>query len=694
MSSESQQSLGDWPKTVIFIVGGLIVFLVAILMQPGEPETNRQQNIGEELFPEFTDATNATSLEITKYDRATGKPQTFNVARVDGVWSLPSSENYPADAEDQMVEAATGLMGLTVVDLIEDSQSDLAEYGVVDPTSELAGEVDPEDIGTRVVMKSVNKDGEEETLVSLIIGRNVRKDEEDVLIGEDQRYVMKLGENTESAVLVTEVKTEKLSTDFSDWIETDLLKLKSFDITEVTFDDHTVDEARGSFNRNSLVTVAYNDTADPQWTLLNDEVPKQNPATGALQMVNRPLAEGEELDVQKLNDAKSALDDLKIVDVVRKPEGLSADLGVSTDFKKDEEAIVSLMQHGFYPAQLETGEIGIYSNEGETRVMMKDGVVYRLRFGSIAGTGEGNEEGDAGQDVNRYLMVMAEFDEAALEKPVLPPIPEVTAPAETPETPAAPVEGTETPAPAETPAVPAETPAPVETPAPAETPAAPTTPEATTAPTQAPEADAPETPAVEVTPGDTPAVDLPGDPVDPATAPVDPATAPVDPATPPVDPTTVGPPIDPSTLGMPPVDPSAPTTPPATIADPSRPSTPVFTEADIERITQQRQRMIDEYDEKVEEGKKHAAELNRRFANWYYVISEDVYKKIRLTREEVIVPKKPEGMIDGGTPDDFHQGLPGMGGGHPGGFEALRHMQGGGHPGGAPAGHPGGRPQP
>ena len=29
-------------------------------------------------------------------------------------------------------------------------------------------------------------------------------------------------------------------------------------------------------------------------------------------------------------------------------------------------------------------------------------------------------------------------------------------------------------------------------------------------------------------------------------------------------------------------------------------------------------------------------ELNARFADWYYVVSEDVYKKIRLTRSDIV----------------------------------------------------------
>ena len=58
-------------------------------------------------------------------------------------------------------------------------------------------------------------------------------------------------------------------------------------------------------------------------------------------------------------------------------------------------------------------------------------------------------------------------------------------------------------------------------------------------------------------------------------------------------------------------------------------------EADKEREEQQKKR--DEAETKVRE-------LNARFANWYYVISEDVYRKIHLGREDII--KAKEGTKD------------------------------------------------
>ena len=48
------------------------------------------------------------------------------------------------------------------------------------------------------------------------------------------------------------------------------------------------------------------------------------------------------------------------------------------------------------------------------------------------------------------------------------------------------------------------------------------------------------------------------------------------------------------------------------------------------------------YDEKVKGAIKRVRELNSRFADWYYVVSEKEYAKIHLGREGVIQKKEKE----------------------------------------------------
>ena len=144
------------------------------------------------------------------------------------------------------------------------------------------------------------------------------------------------------------------------------------------------------------------------------------------------LAADEELASAKLNDLRNALGDLKIIDVVRKPAGLSADLKAEEAFAGDREAVTSLAQRGFFAVQ--KGDM--VSSNGETVIGMKDGVEYLLRFGNgttVSGDGTATQEeapadgAGASPDAEatgRYLFVTARFNEGLLEKPALDPLPE------------------------------------------------------------------------------------------------------------------------------------------------------------------------------------------------------------------------------------------------------------------------------
>src|SRR5262249_10077368 len=150
------------------------------------------------------------------------------------------------------------------------------------------------------------------------------------------------------------------------------------------------------------------------------------------------LAEGEELNTDKVNDLKTALDDLKIVDVQRKPPGLSRDLKTEEGIAIDAPTLLSLQSRGFFIVE---GQL--WSNEGDVVANTKDGVDFIPRFGEIAvgtesdQTGADQSAGDEKKDKepakpgsNRYLFVTARFNPDLLAKPELTPLPEEAPPVE------------------------------------------------------------------------------------------------------------------------------------------------------------------------------------------------------------------------------------------------------------------------
>jgi hypothetical protein len=420
-------------RTAAFLAAGAGLLLLGAWLTVRPALKQRAPSAGTEgpqvLFPELADAGKAASLEIVSFDDETATLKPFKVVRSGGVWVLPSHENYPADAKEQLAAAATELIDRPVLDVVSDSPGDHETYGVIEP--------DPDKI--KVGMTGVGqlveiRDASGNKLARLVVGKEDKRPAGAGAAGGRQlRFVRRAGQDR---VYRVELDTAKFTTKFDDWIEKDLLKLSPWDVRRITLDDSTcsfgADEKTGrlvvSLDRRSRMDLAYDDK-DAAWTLV-----KLEGFDDKNQPKEEQLGADEELASAKLNDLRNALGDLKIVDVVRKPSGLSADLKAEEKFTGDREAVTSLAQRGFFAFQ--QGEI--LSSNGETVVGMKDGVEYLLRFGNgttVAGDEAAKEEGKdkaaaAVQATGRYLFVTARFNEALLEKPKLEPVPEVPAGAE------------------------------------------------------------------------------------------------------------------------------------------------------------------------------------------------------------------------------------------------------------------------
>ena len=147
--------------------------------------------------------------------------------------------------------------------------------------------------GKRVTLK--DKAGS--VLADLIIGKAVPD-------RENQRYVRVPDQKRTYAVNLPE--GFELSTQFADWIETNLLMLDTFALKRITIDNHKVDPEMGTVTPGDVVTLKRKDSSSP-WEL--DEVPPgPHPGHG------------------KVSTLTSALSDLKIVGVRPKPPGLTAEL--------------------------------------------------------------------------------------------------------------------------------------------------------------------------------------------------------------------------------------------------------------------------------------------------------------------------------------------------------------------------------
>ncbi len=375
---------------------------------------------------------------------------------------IPSHHDYPAEAADRLARTAASFIGVKKLALQSRSKDDWGRYGVADPEADIAvdteakeGEKD-ESRGTHVTLR----DSGGNPLVDLIIGKPVE--------GQNQHYYVRQPEKNN--VYIAEDRMLIFRQKFSDWIEPDLLKLNQNDIAQVVVDKYSVDEDKGEILRGESLEFDKDATAN-KWTVAGFD------------------AETESVKEAPINDLARNLDQLKIVGVRPKPEGLNADLTVSADMANN-PVIMQILQadmqrQGFFIARGEDGKRKLVSNEGELVAATKNGVRYTLYFGEVArGSAKDIETGlnektvaeedaakaadgdkadnaaaesddlpkpdmkpaDAESGPRRYLLVKVEFDETLLgSKPTEPVAPEKpailnedAAPAETPaETPAA-----------------------------------------------------------------------------------------------------------------------------------------------------------------------------------------------------------------------------------------------------------------
>jgi hypothetical protein len=381
--------MNDFAKTGAVLGAAVLLTLFAITMKPGEVRLDLYSDQGEEFFPGFTDGEKIAELELTAYRLESSKVYAFGVKRgPKGGWTIPSHGDYPADASEQMGKAAAMMIGLKKQSVVGDRKGNHADYDLIDP---LAGGVETAGRGTRVKLK--DKAGN--VLADLIVGKEVE--------GKTGTHYVRLP--TGKRVYKVELKGS-LSTQFTDWIETDLLKAQSFNIAKVTFDNYSIDEVKSVIVPGEKIVLAKG--ADDKFVLEGIDAAK------------------EQTNEEKANEIGTTLGEIKIVGVRRKPEGLTARLERANS---REAQLLSryLNPRGYFLA----GGGKVVSNDGDLLFETKSGVRYTLRFGKLV-FGEGDaitagigtdtpKEGD-GDDPkkdanNRYLMVSVEFDEALLDKP-------------------------------------------------------------------------------------------------------------------------------------------------------------------------------------------------------------------------------------------------------------------------------------
>ncbi|HAK55183.1 MAG: DUF4340 domain-containing protein [Vicinamibacterales bacterium] len=374
-------------KTMTLAGGAVALALLALVTAPRPATPDAFVDRGEPFFPEFTDPNTARTLEVVGFDAETGSARSFQVTNRDGLWTIPSHHDYPADGADRLARTAAGVIGITRDDFRSDNVADHEALQVLDPLDE--AETSLGGRGTRVTLRGAN----DVALADFIIGGEL----------EDRPGFRFVRLPDQKRVYAVRMDVD-LSTSFADWIEPDLLLLEQADIGRLQLYDYAIDERTLSINDRDTVTL---EKTDGTWT------------------GDSRMPADREVDSTKVTELLTAVDGLSIVGVRPKPEGLSANLQRVEEGGITRADLASLQSRGYYL----TREGDLRSNEGELRVRTTDGILYTLRFGEVLyGTGEAVTAGgpadasaeDAGPGENRYLFITAEFERDRFPEPPAP----------------------------------------------------------------------------------------------------------------------------------------------------------------------------------------------------------------------------------------------------------------------------------
>lgn len=306
------------------------------------------------------------------------------------------------------------------------------------------------------------------------------------------------------------------------------------------------------------------------------------------------LSPNEELDKEKLDAMKDAFDDLEIIDVERKPEVLASSLKNGNEFvaannvEELKNSAKSLFGKGFLTVEMvdEAGKPMKYENgKPKLQVVSKKGeIVVGMKDGveyvlRFGDTYRGAEEENNATGDSRYIYAYARANPALLDQPELQSVPAPLA-----------------------------------------------APKKESKPSKKENAKGAKGPEGDKGKKSPPPLTPPGPPPN------------FTPPSPPPSNTPANLPKD-AAKAKPKKDAAAK---PAASTDDGFAKKKADRDAEIARINAANASKQREFDQKVTKAQQRVKELNENLAGWYYVISNDVYEKIRLDRKDFVKAKEEE----------------------------------------------------
>lgn len=344
------------------------------------------------------DSNDIYRISIERYDRELDSPRKIEIARERGSWVIPDKFEFLASNAQRISGVIDSLKQKRILDMPSDKQDDHEEYGVVELGANDA--VSRVGIGTTLTLEDARRN----TVAQVIIGKATPD--------PAQRFVRIPGQ---PQVYVIEFDPDLLSTEFSDWVDGDLLRfgnqssrlgeiIESIEIDYYFFDSRNLasDASRTYVYRASIYP------SGERW--LYDVWP----ANAQQKLDEQPAITGAEINLATLGELLNEVVEFKLRDVQKKSTSAALDLANPAESNLPSH-FEWLNSRGYRHAGFANGQHQFESLAGSIRLRFRNGNIDTLSIGDLAGVDMQNRS-----NINRYLLVTCGINESMFPMPVMP----------------------------------------------------------------------------------------------------------------------------------------------------------------------------------------------------------------------------------------------------------------------------------
>jgi len=396
--------MNDFSKTSVFVV-----FAAAMLGLAGWTwNVNKPVGVagyedqGKSFFPGLErDNVELQALEIHAQD-GEGNLQEFIVRKKNGVWSIPSHYNYPAEAAERLASSISALNGLVREAVDSRSRADHEKRGVLDPLD--PDVLVPETAGKRITIRGAG----DVILADLIIGKKVESvasAHPDTAMADQPEDLFFVRAANETTIYRIPLNLE-ISTRFPDWINTSLLELGETTPLAMTLDSYAIVEQKDQLGRTLQLVKKPAERlqfsrpdAFGAWQLRGIRPDVESIKTAE---VNNVLRTAESLEIRGVRPKFTWQGEQLITPDLK----LNQSESLLQDPKSFQQAILHLQEElaerGFnlIPGEGGPGSLSLVSENGELELGCDDGLKYTLYFGkSVTGDEKSIEIGDSTAEI-------------------------------------------------------------------------------------------------------------------------------------------------------------------------------------------------------------------------------------------------------------------------------------------------------